>query len=501
MRQSIKLQIAQIIMSCFYRQILNNIEVQHPSPAMFAKQCRAIMTKFFFLRQNKKIMYNEAMKKLSESNHMKIPWKNYAQNDADVLISQASLVAKAAMIGRLGLELLSCGTGAWRVRSSLNRISKSLGVVCSFDIGLMTISFNCFDGTKNISQSLSLSNTGVNTYKLYALEKFVKKFAKERSNMTCAEFHKKLDEFGKITTQYSIPILGLASAVACCGFTFLLGGGLWEMLLAFIGAGIGNMIRNILIRRKYTLFMNVAISVSAACFSYAVLFRILHILFNIGDVHQSGYICAILFIIPGFPFITSGIDLAKLDLRSGIERLTYAVIIILVATLSAWVMALILNLKPIDFELIEIKLWQKIIFRLIASFFGVFGFSIMFNSPLKLAATASCIGSLANTLRLELVDLCNFPPALAAFCGAFTAGLLASLLKRKIGYPRISITVPSIVIMVPGLYFYKGIYNLGIMSLSESASWLSAAILIAFSLPLGLVSARILTDRSFRHAS
>lgn len=441
------------------------------------------------------------MKKHSESNHMQIPWKNYAQNDANVLISEASLVSKATMIGRLGLELLSCGTGAWRVRSSLNRISKSLGVVCSFDIGLMSISFNCFDGTKSLSQSLSLSNTGVNTYKLYALEKFVKNFAKERSTMTCADFHKKLDDFGKISSQYSIPILGLASAVACCGFTFLLGGGLWEMLLAFIGAGIGNMVRNALIRRKYTLFMNVAISVSAACFSYAVLFRILNILFNISNVHQSGYICAMLFIIPGFPFITSGIDLAKLDLRSGIERLTYAVIIILVATLSAWVMALILNLKPVDFELIELELWQKIIFRLIASFAGVFGFSIMFNSPVKLAATASCIGSLANTLRLELVDLCNFPPALAAFCGAFTAGLLASLLKKKIGYPRISITVPSIVIMVPGLYFYKGIYNLGIMSLSESASWLSAAILIAFSLPLGLVTARILTDRSFRHAS
>ena len=42
-----------------------------------------------------------------------------------------------------------------------------------------------------------------------------------------------------------------------------------------------------------------------------------------------------LFIIPGFPFITSGIDLAKLDMRSGMERLTYALIIVLVATMSA----------------------------------------------------------------------------------------------------------------------------------------------------------------------
>lgn len=43
---------------------------------------------------------------------------------------------------------------------------------------------------------------------------------------------------------------------------------------------------------------------------------------------------------------------------------------------------------------------------------------------------------------------------------AFTVGLLASLLKNRVGYPRISVTVPSIVIMVPGLYLYRGFYLL-----------------------------------------
>ena len=32
--------------------------------------------------------------------------------------------------------------------------------------------------------------------------------------------------------------------------------------------------------------------------------------------------------------------------------------------------------------------------------------------------------------------------------------------------------------MVPGLYLYRAIYNLGIMSLNVSASWFAAAILI-----------------------
>ena len=44
---------------------------------------------------------------------------------------------------------------------------------------------------------------------------------------------------------------------------------------------------------------------------------------------------------------TSGIDLAKLDMRSGLERLAYAVLIILVATMTAWIMALLLHLQPV----------------------------------------------------------------------------------------------------------------------------------------------------------
>ena len=80
-----------------------------------------------------------------------------------------------------------------------------------------------------------------------------------------------------------------------------------------------------------------------------------------------------------------------------------------------------------------------------------------------------------------------------------TAGLLASLSKGRIGYSRISITVPAIVIMVPGLYLYRATYNMGIVSLSSGAYWLTEAMLIILALPLGLIFARILTDKSFRH--
>ena len=438
---------------------------------------------------------------IMEKNHMEIPWHDYAKADSNVLIAEADLIEKASVIGRVGLMMLSCGTGAWRVRTSMNRLSKELGVTCTVDVGLMSIGFNCFDGTDCVSQSLSIANTGVNTSKLYRMEQFVENFPKIEKQLTGEEIHKRLDEIEQIHALYSPWKLGVAAALACGAFTFLLGGGPVEMLFAFIAAGIGNFIRTRMIKHHYTLFLNIAVSVSAACLIYAICLNLAESLLHISAAHEAGYICSMLFIIPGFPFITSGIDLAKLDMRSGIERLTYALIVILVATMSAWIMALILHLKPVDFIKLSLSTEQWILFRLLASFCGVFGFSIMFNSPVRLAVAAAGIGAVANTLRLELVDLANIPPAAAAFIGALTAGLLASLLKNKVGYPRISVTVPSIVIMVPGLYLYRGFYNLGIMSLSVAASWFASAILIIAALPLGLIFARILTDKAFRYCT
>lgn len=383
----------------------------------------------------------------------------------------------------------------------MNTLAEVMGITCTADIGLMSIEYTCFDGEDGYTQALCLTNTGVNTSKLNRLEKFIRNFEKEGKHISGEQLHQLLDEIEKIHGLYSPAALGMAAALACGGFTFLLGGGPIEMLCAFIGAGVGNYVRCKLTKHHFTLFLCVVSSVSLACFTYAGFLKLAEILWGISVQHEAGYICAMLFIIPGFPFITSGIDLAKLDMRSGMERFAYAILVILVATMAAWIMALILHLQPVDFPKICLTSEEQVIFRLLASFCGVFGFSIMFNSPPGLAAVAAGIGAVANTLRLEFVDLTGMPPAVAAFIGALTAGILASLIKNRAGYPRISVTVPSIVIMVPGLYLYRGFYNLGMMSLSVSASWFASAMLIVMALPLGLIFARILTDRSFRYCA
>lgn len=55
--------------------------------------------------------------------------------------------------------------------------------------------------------------------------------------------------------------------------------------------------------------------------------------------------------------------------------------------------------------------------------------------------------------------------------------------------------------MVPGLYMYRGIYYIGLNNISDGSLWLTKAILIVMALPMGLVAARLCTDKFFRHCT
>ena len=125
-----------------------------------------------------------------EKNHMDILWHDYALNKEDTIpITEASLIEKASIVGRTGMMLLSCGTGAWRVRSSMNTLSRELGITCTADIGLMSIEYTCFDGENCFSQSLCLTNTGVNTSKLNRLENFINDFPTKEKYLSGEQLH------------------------------------------------------------------------------------------------------------------------------------------------------------------------------------------------------------------------------------------------------------------------------------------------------------------------
>ena len=440
---------------------------------------------------------------VSHHHHMHIRWHNLLDSNPSCPMKHLRFHERASIVGHVGMMLLSYGTGAWRVRQSMNAIARVLNLTCSADIGLVSLDYTCIDDEgHSYTQALSLATTGVNTSKLHQMELFVDRFVAHADTYTLGEFIEQLDEVEHLPLNYSALQAALASGLACAGFIFLLGAGIYEMICCFFGAAVGNYVRRTLIDHKITLIGQVAGGVAPACVVYVLVHTLLMMVLHPAGPHLEGYIGALLFVIPGFPFITAGLDLAKLDMRSGIERLVYALIIIVVATVVGWTCALALNLQPHDLiPLAGLTPLTLTILRLITSWCGVFGFSIMFNTECKMAMLTAVIGAVANTIRLSLVSWTLVPACIAAFIGALIAGMMASLVRKRIGFPRIALTVPSIVIMVPGLYMYRAMYSFGSLNIPTGSHWFLESLLIVLALPLGLIVARIISDPEWRKFS
>ena len=79
--------------------------------------------------------------------------------------------------------------------------------------------------------------------------------------------------------------------------------------------------------------------------------------------------------------------------------------------------------------------------------------------------------------------------------GALTVGLLASLMRHGLHEPRISLTVSSIIMVVPGTFAFQTVvlFNQG-----DALAALRAAVLgdlVASAMALGLAAARFITER------
>nr|WP_152209313.1 threonine/serine exporter family protein [Bifidobacterium cebidarum] len=330
---------------------------------------------------------------------------------------------------------------------------------------------------------------------------------KNAPGITVRQAHERLDMIEHRKPLYSPAFAGLASAIACASFVFLLGGGPYDMIGAFVGAGLGHWLRRRLFKHHLNQFFVTFVCVAVAALACTGTLRLIGLFDPIALQHDTAYIGAMLFVIPGFPLITSGLDMAKIDFPSGIQRLAYFLCIVLMATLAGWMVAALVHLNPTGFEPLGLNVWVNGVLRFVFAFLGVWGFSIMFNSPQRMCLVAAVIGAITDTLRLEIVDL-GVPAEAGAFIGALLAGLLATAWRSSVrkgwlaphlGYPRICLTVPSIVIMVPGLYMYQAMFHLGSFDTQSALDWAFRAFMVIICLPIGLAMARVITDKSWRY--
>ncbi|HEY7972401.1 MAG TPA: threonine/serine exporter family protein, partial [Xanthobacteraceae bacterium] len=134
--------------------------------------------------------------------------------------------------------------------------------------------------------------------------------------------------------------------------------------------------------------------------------------------------------------------------------------------------------------------------RALASFAGGCGFAILYNSTHRTVLTVGCLALVGNELRLALHDA-GMQLALATFLGALTVGLLASAARPWLREPRIALTVPGIIIMVPGTYAFQTVVLLDEGNVLAALRAASLGAFVVGAMALGLAAARLVSQRGW----
>lgn len=410
---------------------------------------------------------------------------------------ELDLIRRSGVVLRVGRLSLSSGTGSYRVKASMARVAAALGIDRhEAHVTLTEITTTSHRGRSFRTEVLEVRNIGVNTDRLAELEWLAQR-VEARGGWTVDEVADEVDAIERKPPLYPVILNALWAAIACAAFAFLNSGGPVEILGAFVGAFLGQGLRRLALNRGLNQFGVAMVAAAVASGAYLGFVELVHLAGLTAGIHEAGYASAALFLVPGFPLVTGALDLAKLDFSAGLARLTHAMMILISAAFAVWAVSIVVGLSPDPPQPLALGAVALVLLRAVASFVGVLGFALMFNSPWRMALVAALVATVPNVLRIAGVEHLHWPPQAAAAAAATLVGLLAAWIAPRLNIPRITVYVPAVTIMVPGVPAYRAVFYLSNGDITNAMSYGVTATLIVAALAIGLGIARMLTDRQW----
>ena len=410
---------------------------------------------------------------------------------------ELDLIRRSGVVLRVGRLSLSSGTGSYRVKASMARVAAALGIDRHESLVTLTeITTTSHRGRSFRTEVLEVRSIGVNTDRLAELEWLAQR-VEARGGWTVEEVAAEVDAIEGKAPLYPVVLNALWAAIACAAFAFLNSGGPVEIVGASVGAFLGQGLRRLALHRGFNTFGVAMVAAALASGAYLGFVELVHLAGLTSGVHEAGYASAALFLVPGFPLVTGALDLAKLDFSAGLARLTNALMILISAAFAVWAVSILVGLSPDPPQPMALGALALVLLRAAASFVGVLGFALMFNSPWRMALVAALVATVPNVLRIAAVEHAHWPAQAAAAGAACLVGLLAAWVAPRLNIPRITVYVPAVTIMVPGVPAYRAVFYLSNGDITNAMSYGVSAALVVAALAIGLGIARMLTDREW----
>ena len=406
------------------------------------------------------------------------------------------LAYQSRVVLRLGQMLLAAGAGSYRVKASMRTCAEAVGIEkhhaqVTFTEVVATAYANGTFRTELAEQRL----LGVNADRIDRITNYLATI--EGAQVLVEDVDKALDEIERVKPLYGWLANALASGLACAAFAFLNAGGWVECSVVAIAAFIGQFLRRQMLKRHMNHFGVWMVCGGVAASVYILCVYLAQKYMGIEPTHQAGFISALLFLVPGFPLVTGIIDLGRHDFAGGIQRIVYVAMLVVSAGVAVWSISEAFNWSVTPEYVVSLPAYIHFPLRFFTSFVAAFGFAMLFNSPPKVCAAAALIGAVINTGRIALAVELGMPVPAAVGLAALCAGLLAAAVAAKTRYSRVTLSVPAVVIMIPGVPLYRSLTYLNNGQTMEALEQLSTVLFTIVAIGIGLAISRMLTDRAW----
>ena len=407
-------------------------------------------------------------------------------------LSGATVVERLDVVLRFGAQVLRAGDPAFRVRQAMATVARSQGLErLSLQMGLGGIFGTARHGGETATVLREVGTPGVNAWRISALYELARDTP---AGAGPSELEARLQAIDGAMPRYSVAATAAAVGAACGAFAVLNGGAGVEVAAAAVGAGVGQCARSILLRRRLNQYAVTALCGLIAAGVYCLAALLARYAGFGAARHAAGFISSVLFLVPGFPAIAALLDILHYETAAALTRLAYATTLLLSAALGLSVVVALVGFTVEKAPpAVALAVPMRVLVRGAASLVGACGFAILFNGSWRNVWHVGALAVVGNEIRLGLRDAGMALPG-ATLVGAVAVGLAASLARRWFREPRIALTVPGVIMMVPGLYAFQ---MLVLFNQGEIVAGMAAAVSVGFvvgAMATGLAVARFVSE-------
>ena len=401
------------------------------------------------------------------------------------------LIRRSHVVLRAGTLMLGAGTSGLRVREVMGAVASTVGVEqlhaqVTFTNIVLTV------GRRGIFRTqVAETRPSVNADRISMLQTFAHDLP---ARATVADVEARLDAIERTPRRYPAWVLVILVALACASIAVLSNGGVREVAAVLPASAIAYALHRVFSRLQLNTLAVVTTSAAIASAAYVGFATILTaVLGSPSPRFAAGFICASIFLIPGFPLVTAGLDLTRIDLDVGLPRLTYAFMVILAIAIGVWLVAVVAGVSPDPVAPLtgsSALIWTA---RVAASFFAVFGWATMFNVPFRTALAAGAVAVLGNVPRLVMLDH-GVKAHVATFVACVIFGLLCAVAARWFSMTKIIMTVPTLLVSIPGSSALRTLIYFARADVTSAIESGVSTVLVVIAMIAGLSGARMLTD-------